>query len=156
MSLTTAQLATLKAAVTADATAGPMRQAGDTYSLLAWCNGLTATLAWSIAVPSQTSDEAAVYTTYDTLTQGKRDSWVVFLRSARDFSKAKIRSWITDVWGASTAASISEGILQAGTEFQTNAQAVFGGTLKTTGTVSANQRTYTALISSAEVNQLLG
>lgn len=155
MALTTTQIATLKAAVIADPTAGPMRTAGDTFSLLAWCNAPSATLAWKIAATPQTLDEAATYTTFDSLLAGKRDSWRIFLGFNRDFTRAKVRNWIVDVWGLAIAASISEAVLQAGSEFATNAQAVFGGTVKTTGTVSATDRTYSSLITQSEVNQLV-
>jgi hypothetical protein len=154
--MTPQQLATLKAAIIADATAGPLRTAGDTFSLLAWCNGAkAATPAWRVSVPIQDSDEAATYTTYDSLVAGKRDSWAIFLKFNRNFSKNKVRNWITDVWGNATANSISEAILQAGTENATNAQAALGGTSRTTGTVTALDRSFTDLVSQPEINVLI-
>ncbi len=155
MALTTNQLATLKAAIIADPTAGPIRAAGDTAALLAWCNGASGTLGWRIAVQPQDSDQAATYTTYDSLAQGKRDSWSIFLKFNRNFSVNKVRSWITDVWGAATASSIAESILQTGTESMTRAQNVIGGNVKTTGTVSATDRSYTDLVSQDEANKLV-
>jgi len=153
--LTTAQLQTLLPLVKADATTGPMVTAGDTFSLLAYLNGTSATSAWREAVPAQNSDEAAVYTTYDSLLQGKRDSWQIFLMFPRDFSKNKIRAWVTDVWGAATAASISEGILQAGTEKATNAQVLLGGTTPNTGTVAALKRVWSGTVSQQDANYLV-
>lgn len=153
--LTPTQLATLKTAIIADPVAGLMRTLGDTVSLQAWCNAPSTTLAWRIAVSAQESDEAATYTTYDALVQGKRDSWLVFLRFSRDLSKAKIRNWIADIWGAATAGSISEAVLQAGTEFASNAQNVFGGASGSKGTVTAIKRTFDGQISGAEVNILV-
>lgn len=155
MALSTQQKATLLAAIKADSTAAPMRTAGDSYSLLAWCNGASTTLAWRTSVPPQDSDEAATYTTYDTLTQGKRDSWAMFMMFARNFTKAKVRSWITDVWGAATAASIAEAVLLAGTEFATNAQAAIGGVSRATGTVTAIARTYAEPVTQEEVAFLI-
>ena len=153
--MTPAQLATLKAAIIADPTAGPIRASGDTYSLVAWCNAASTTLAWRSAVPPQESDEAATYTSYDSLVQGKRDSWQIFLMFPRNFTKGKIRSWITDVWGNATASSVAEAVLQAGTAFATNAEAVFGGTQKTTGTVVAIQRTWEGMVSMSDAAQLV-
>lgn len=158
MALTDPQLATLKAAIIADPTAGPMRAAGDTVSLLAWCNGAKtnpATLAWRVNVPIQDSDEAADYSTYDSIVAGKRDSWSIYLRSARSFAKTKVRKWITDVWGNATAGSNAESILTAGTENITNAQFALGGTVKATGTVSATDRNFTDSVSQSEVNKLI-
>lgn len=155
MPLSNPQRATLLAAVKADPTAAAIRVAGDTFSLLAWCNGASATLAWRIAVPPQDADEAATYTTYDSLVAGKRDSWSIFLKFNRDFSRGKVRAWIVDVWGSATAASVAEAVIQAGTEFATRAQAALGGTLKTTGTVSASDRAYAAQIAQSEVDWLV-
>jgi hypothetical protein len=153
--MTPQQLATLKTAIIADATAGPMRNAGDTVGLLAWCNGVSAVLAWLPSVQPQVADEAATYTAFDGIVAGKRDSWRIFLMFPRDFSKNKIRNWITDVWGNSTAGSIAEAILQAGTQLATNAQAALGGTTRTTGSVAALSLNFTGLVSQADVNVLV-
>lgn len=153
--LTAGQRTTLLAAVKANGTANAFRLAGDVPGLLGWLNGSSATLAWRNAVSSQDSDEAATYTSYDTLAQGKRDSWALFLRFNRDFSRNKVRNWVIDVWGAATAASISEAILQAGTELATNAQAALGGTVRTTGTVSATARSYTLSCDAVDANWLI-
>lgn len=157
MPLTNAQLQTLKTAIIADPVAGPIRDAGDTVSLLAWCNGVKTPnqLAWRNNVPIQDSDEAATYTAYDSLVAGKRDSWGIYLKFNRDFSKNKIRNWITDVWGNATTGSISEAILLAGAENATNAQAIIGGPTRTTGTVSAIARNFTDSVSDSEVNRLV-
>ncbi len=155
MALTTAQLATLKAAIIADPVAGPIRTSGDSVALLAWCNGASLSTAWTVAVAAQVSDEAATYTSYDSIVAGKRDSWGIFLKFGRNFTKNKVRNWITDVWGNATVASIAEAILIAGTEPCTNAQLVFAGTVKTTGTVAALDRIYSESIGSAEVGKLI-
>lgn len=157
MALTAQQLAALKAAIQADATAGPMRVQGDTASLLAWCNGAKAPAqaAWRVNVGIQDSDEAVDYSTYDTLSAGKRDSWNIFLKFNRSFARTKVRKWITDVWGAATAGSNGAAILAAGTESATNAQVALGGAVKTTDTVSALDRNYTDLVTQSEANQLV-
>jgi hypothetical protein len=82
-------------------------------------------------------EEAPNYTTYDTLSQGKRDSWALFLHAPRDFGRNKVRLWVTDVWGNATAGSNAEAVLIAGTVFATNAQVAIGGTSRNTGAVTA-------------------
>lgn len=153
--MTPTQLATLKTFIIADPTAGPMRTAGDTFALNLWCNGPSATLAWSETVAPQVSDEAATYTTFDSILAGKRDSWKIFLAFNRNFSKVKIRNWIVDVWGAVIASSISEAILQAGTEFATRAESALGGTSRTTGTVVALARNWIGVVTQEELAKLV-
>lgn len=146
-----AQRNTLLTAVKADtgaSKAASFRTAGDVPGLMGYLNAAAAgpVLAWRTQVQPQDSDEAATYTTYDTLAAGKRDSWVIFLKFTRNFSRNKVRSWITDVWGGATGGSVAEAILQAGTESATWAQNAIGGTDKGTGTVTAKDRTYTSTI----------
>ena len=155
MALSTTQLATLKAAIIADPVAGPIRAAGDTVSLLAWCNGASATRAWRASVPPQDSDEAPDYTLFDAIVAGKRASWGFFLGFPRDFTRAKVRRWVTDVWGAAIAGSSSEAILLAGTAFATNAQLALGGVNRSTGTVAALDRSYSELVTQTEANLLV-
>ena len=155
MSLTPAQFTTLKTAIIADPVAGPLRLLQDTFSLLSWCNAATLTDAWRKAVQPFESDEAAVYTAYDSLVGGKRDSWRIFITFPRDFTRGKVRNWIVDVWGPAIALSISEGILKAGLEKETNAQAALGVVIKTTGNVTADDRNFFGQVSQDEVNKLV-
>lgn len=155
MTLTPTQLTTLRTAVLADPVAAPLMQAGNLPGLMAWLNAPSGAVAWRPLTPASDADEAPSYASYDTLSQGKRDSWVRFLAAARDYRKGKIRNWIVDVWGAATAASNSELILQAGTEPYTNAQVVFGGTVKKTGTVSATHRNWEDLASYINTSDII-
>jgi len=150
--LTNAQRNTLLAAVKADATAGPIRTIGDVTGLVSYLNGAATptALAWLPAAPVMAVEEAPNYTTYDSLAQGKRDSWMVFLRSARDFGKAKVRNWVVDIWGAATASSNAESVLKAATESATVAQVAIGGASKTTGTVTAMDRAFDEQVSTAD------
>lgn len=120
------------------------RVGGDVGQVMAWLNGARtpATLAWFTAAPPAPVRQAPSYTQYDSLVQGKRDSWVLFLADSQDFTKAKIRNWVVDVWGSATASSNAESVLQAGTFSATNLQNALGGTLRTTGTVAALDLTY--------------
>lgn len=124
------------------------RTEGATGLMAQWFNqAVTPTvLAWKTATVKDV-DEAPSYTTYDSLTQGKRDSWERFLAFDRDFSKAKVRRWVVDVWGNATASSNSEAILQAGTRPITRGENVLGGTNSSTeGTVTARRLTWEGVI----------
>jgi len=140
----TPQLNLICADVKLNATANAARQVGDVTSLYFWLNSQRSpvTLAWFTVAPEKAVEEAPSYTAYDTLVTGKRDSWVLFLRSPRDFTKAKVRNWVVDVWGNATSGSNAEAILQAGTFNATNAQVAIGGTARSTGTVSALDLTF--------------
>lgn len=154
-SLTRQQLTTLCTAVKASPTANAARLAGDTTSLTAWLNSARTpqTLAWGTAVSKSIVDEAPSYTSYDTLSTGKRDSWTRFLDApSRDFTKNKIRNWVVDVWGNATAGSNAEAILQAATRDSTNAQFALGGTSRTTGTVTALDLAYPFNVPSSPPN----
>lgn len=155
--LTTGQLNTVCTAVKADATANAARLAGDTVALLQWLNGARTptALAWRAVVPPQESDEAANYTSYDTLAQGKRDSWAIFLMFSRNYGKNKVRNTVVDVWGAAIAGSVSEAILQTGTTSATNTQHAIGGTSKTTGTVTATDYNFDGAALQSDANWLV-
>ena len=156
--ITDPQLVTLRAGVCADNTARPLMQAGNGPALNAWMNTTTATLGWRTEVTKAEMDEAPNYSNYDTLATGKRDSWSRLLgigEGYRDFSKNKVRNWVVDIWGPATASSNSEAILLAATEAATNAQNIVGGTVKTTGTVTATARGYVSLVTTPETTRLI-
>lgn len=104
--------------------------------------------SWISRCDAQTLDEGANYSTFDSLLAGKQRSWAIYLTYApRDMNKAKNRNLVTDVWGAATASSIAESILQAGTRNITNLEKLLGGaTTATTGTVTALKLTYEGTI----------
>jgi hypothetical protein len=154
-SLTSGQLTTVRAAACADATAKTYINSPNVPQLQSWANTATATRGWLTAAATSAIEEAPSYTTYDTLAQGKRDSWVVLLRNPRDFTKQKIRNWVTDVWGNATAASNAETVLLAGSELATNAQVAVGGTSRTTGTVTALDRGYTGQVGTTDATRLI-
>lgn len=153
--LTNGQRNTLRAAIFATPPAAALLAAGDVPGLQAWCNTATATKRWLPTADMLTIEEAPSYTTYDSLVQGKRDSWVLFLKSPRDFGKAKIRSWVTDVWGNAIGGSNAEAVLNAGTVAATNAQVAIGGTSRTTGTVTALDATYEEDVSILDATKLI-
>jgi hypothetical protein len=158
--MTPAQLATLKAAILADpALAAISNGPGTDYPAIAAAFNADATpttLAWRTGVPASDSDDAPDMSTFDALTAGKRDSWALFLgQPQRDFSRNKVRKWITDIWGNATAGTNAEAILLAGTEKASRAEVLFGGATKTTGTVSALDRVWQGEVTITDVNQAM-
>lgn len=136
--LTQAQLNTVNTAIMADTTARGFKTAGDSFSLLAWLNADAPgpVKAW-ITLSPQDIDQACDFSAFDTIVAGKRDSWGYFLRFNRDFSVAKVRKWVTDVWGNATSGSVAEAILIAATRNANRIENILGGSSKTTGTVTA-------------------
>jgi hypothetical protein len=153
-SLTAPQLATLCAACKGAAACDTPRQIGDSVSVRFWLNAPRApvALAWYVVAPVAAVEEAPTYTSYDSLVAGKRDSWLVLLRSPRDFTKARIRNWVIDIWGAATASSNAEAVLLAGTFSASNGQFALGGTTRTSGTVSALDLTVPFAMSQDDAN----
>lgn len=145
MPLSNARLATLKAAILAetDPVFVALRDGQATPAMADWYNEAAspAELAWGIAVDRRTIDEAATYTSFDSLAAGKRDLWRLFLDGApRDMGRNKNRNVVTDVWGSATASSIAEAVLQASTRNISRAEKLLGGTTTaTTGTVTAKR-----------------
>lgn len=124
-------------------------------ALATWLNERGSVDAWRAAADPSVVDDASNWTAFDSLTPGKRDSWAMFLARARDFTRGKVRSWVTDVWGAATAASDSEKILQAGMEKARRSEEALGGTQRTTGTASALERAYVGEVSIDDVSAAL-
>lgn len=142
--LTNGQLATACTACKGAPACNTPRINGSVGDVMAWLNGARTpeVLAWSTSAPASAARRAPVYTTYDSLVQGKRDSWLLFLADSQDYTKAKIRNWVTDVWGPAVGGSNGEAILLAGTLGATNLQHALGGTVRSTGAVSALDLTY--------------
>lgn len=142
--LSNAQQLALCNACKAAAACNVPRLAGETGNVLAWYNAARtpSTLAWHTAAPPADLEAAPSYTSYDTLAQGKRDSWLVLLRNPRDFTRTVIRNWVVDVWGSATAGSNAEKVFLAATYEASNGQFALGGTTRTTGTVSALDLTW--------------
>lgn len=154
-----AQLDILKAAILAetDPTFVSYRNAGATGAMADWYNDpiSPAQKAWITNQPSMDSDDAPNYANFDAIAAGKRDSWGFFLASPRNFTRNKVRKWVTDVWGNATAGSDAEAILLAATRYAQRGEIVFGGAPKTTGTVSALDLTYVGDISNNDILQAL-
>lgn len=157
MPLSNARLTTLKGAILAetDPVFVALRDAQASAAMASWYNqgAAPAELAWGVAVDRRTIDEAATYTTFDALAAGKRDLWRLFLEGApRDMGKSKNRNVVIDVWGAATASSIAEAVLQASTRNISRAEKLLGGsTTATTGTVTAKRLTWEGPLQAGDV-----
>jgi hypothetical protein len=142
MDLNQAQLLTLKAAIAAEtnATFVGYRTTGQTGAMANWYNVISNTDAWNTSVDKNQLNAVSTYTNYDTIAAGKRDAWSLFLGSApQDMSQGKLRNTVTDVWGPIVAASVGEEILKGCRRKSTRGENVFGGTVASTGTVSATK-----------------
>ena len=152
--MTPAQTATIKAFVIANYPANVAASEWSQISDKLSGDANPVVKAWATRVSAQTLDDAPDYNSFDAIVPGKRDSWGFLLRFDRDFNRNKTRTWVTDIWGAATANSNSEKILQAGLVNATQAEATIGGTTKTTGTVSGIDRTYIGGVTVQEVNSM--
>lgn len=153
--LTNAQTNRLRTAAFLVPEAAALIAAGNVAGLITWCNTASGQLRWLPSPDMVGVEEAPSYTTYDTLTQGKRDSWLLLLRNVRDFGRAKVRSWVVDVWGPATAGSNTEAVLLAATAPATNAQVAIGGTVRATGTVSAIDTPYEQDVDEDDAKRLI-
>ena len=159
--LTTAQLATLKSAIIAHPTAGPIRTAGDSASLLAWCNGPSSTLAWDTAATSGDIFDSLTISSFDNLSAGKRDALRLMMdQRTIDASKASIRTGFADIFavtgGYTDSGQLAKMVNGALTEFATRAQNVIGGTTPAAlGGVSALKRTWSEQVTQDDANKLV-
>lgn len=162
--LTTQQLATLRAAIIADVTAGPMRLAGDTYSLLLWCNGPSATLAWRDDILGSEIYDAHKPVEYIARSQAERSAFDLMANMSRkhDFTVAAKRNAVADIFSGASNNTSRTAIFTAAQVLATNAQIALGGANASVGgtanmaeTVTALKRTYAGPVSQNEVNQLL-
>ena len=165
--LTLTQLQTVKTAVLADSTAAAARTAGDSFALLAWLNGPSATNLWNSRAPVNAVLDAISFATYTandaigvadtTLTYLNRQSlaWVKLTivqvmtqgRDVLNAVKANIRQGLRDAVialptgtsGAMQSAGGSNGatVLAACIRLATNTEAALVGASATTGTTTA-------------------
>ena len=162
--MTPAQLTTLKAAIIADATAGPMRLIGDTASLLGWCNGPSATSAWRIRVSGSEVYDAHKPVDYIARSVGERSAFDLMAEPGRvhDFGVAAKRNGVADIFSGATNNNSRTLIFAVAKEFATNAQMTIGGANVSTGgtagmaeTETAFKRTCTDLVTQTEANMLV-
>lgn len=162
--MTPTQLATLKTAIIADPTAGPMRVAGDAYSLLAWCNGPSATLAWRNAVSGSEIYDAHKPVEYIARSAAERSAFDLMADSSRqhDFNVAAKRNGVADIFSGASNSTSRTAIFTVAQEFATNAQLILGGSTVSVGgnanmaeTVSAFKRNWSGQVTADEASKLV-
>ena len=153
--LSTAQKATLRAAILATPALSALTNDYQALAAALNANANPVVKAWLTSVSPEMMDDAPDYTTFDAISAGKRDSWAFLIARPRDFTRNKTRQWIADVWGTVSANSNSEKILLAGTENISVAEQIFGGSSKSTGTVTGIDRVWTGDIGVNEINNIL-
>lgn len=162
MALTNAQLAALRAGIQAETGQSIVaaRQNGADNVIVAWCNGASSTIAWNYRADGNALFGAMDMSKYNNLAAANRDSWSFFVnradRTPLDVGKAATRKAITDIWGNATAGSDAEKLLQGLTETATRGQVYVGGTARSTGTVSALDRSYTGAFSDDDIAKARG
>ena len=163
MALSPSQQTTLKAAILAETDPAfvTARTNGQTPLMTAWFNAekTPPVKAWRKNVPPEDSDEATPWVNFDSIAQaGKRDSYLhAFMHYPRDYTRAGIRKWITDVWGNATAGSDAAAILtNAGLRNITRAEAVLGGANAiATNSVSALKLDWSEKLTDADIGSAL-
>jgi hypothetical protein len=151
--LSKSQLLALKADIAAqtDPVFVIERERRGTAAMAEWYNAKTASFGWRADVVRADYDDEPDYALFDTMSAGKRESWRLFIEAPRDFGRTKTRKWITDLWGAATANSASEGVLLAGTRKATRAEVLLAGASATTGTVTALRLQFAGSIGNDDV-----
>jgi hypothetical protein len=145
-----AQLTTLAAAIAAetDQTFVGFRTTGNNTEITNWYNAASTTDAWRYHAERSTLFEATDVTKFDGLTAGKRDAWRLLMDNTPiDMGRNANRKAVQDIWGNTDSVAV----LQALREKATRAQVLFGGTSKTTNTVTALDRAFTGLLSIDDV-----
>jgi hypothetical protein len=155
--MTSEQLAALKAGILAETNANfvEYRNNGQNGLMADWLNKPKTpnVKAWRSDVSPQELDEETPWVTFDTLTDGKRESWGFIFNYARNFNNSWIRKWVTDVWGSATASSTSETIFNnIGVRNITRVEAILGGSATAnTGTVTALKLSWEGPVSDVDI-----
>lgn len=117
-----------------------------------WCNQLTTTNAWNEAVSSDDLVAAMDFTKYDTVSQGKRDAWELFLQyTPYDFGTAKNRRVIEDVWGTVDGVAV----LTAALRKANNCELILGGVSETRNTVTGLDLNVERVFQPEDISQAL-
>ena len=162
MPLTTAQLTTLKAAILAETNPAfvDARTKGQTPVMREWLDAplSPAINCWRSSVPAQDADECTPWVAFDTLSAGKRESWnVAFMRYPRDFTRAPVRKWVTDIWGVAAVGSSAEAIFTGcAMRAITRAEGILGGSnTASINTVSARKLSWEGPLTDQDIGAAL-
>jgi hypothetical protein len=151
--LTTTQLATLKSAIIVDPTAGPIRAAGDTFSLLQWCNEDSTKVVWRTLMTPAMSRIAIINgaTQLDSLTIGKRDSLLWLCELDLNPTLPAVRAAIDDLCGTQT--TLKNALQAAQKRVATRAESLFATGTGTT--VSPADLVFEGYVTQEDANRLV-
>jgi hypothetical protein len=156
--LTNTQKAALKAALLAepDPTLQTALTAGDDVFVTAWCNGASGVDAWMYAASKQALFEACNITQFDSLTQGKRDAWMLLQDNTPvDFRRNKMRNGVDDIWGAAQSPAVLTTLLEKATRAELYITPNIAGNQKTTRLVVGLDRGFAGQVSINDVASVL-
>jgi len=154
MALTTAQQQTLKTAINAEtnATLVGYRTNGQTTMIADWYNKASNADAWNTSVAQSTLFDITDVAKYDNISAGKRDAWRMLVDYAPvDFTRAKIRKGVQDIWGDTDSIVV----LQSGLRKATKAEVVLGGDTATTNTVSGLKLNWEGMLTGDDIASVL-
>jgi len=128
MALTTAQLATLKAAILADPDAAVIaaRAIRNDTEVARLYNLASTFVVWRTAVPPEDYRQSVVWTEVDALTVGKARIWEWLtsnMSMAFDPSKANVRTGLSDCWAVNTTTRTQ--LIALSKRFATKGEKVF-------------------------------
>lgn len=164
MSLDNTQRATLKAAIALVAVAEQARVAGDTPTLLAWCNAASGTPAWRTSVSGADIYNAHKPVEYIARSAAERSAFdlMVCNNFVHDFNVAAKRNGVADIFSGTTNNTSRTAIFTAAQEPATNAQLALGGSIVSVGgnanmaeTVSGFKRKFSGQCDQTDVNWLV-
>lgn len=162
--MTPQQLSTLKSAIIADPVAGPIRLAGDTYSLMAWCNGPSTTSAWRVDVEGDEIYNVHKPVEYIARSAAERQAFDLMVCGGRlhNFTVSAKRKAVSDIFSGTTNNSSRTLIFAVAQEFASNAQLVLGGSNVSVGgdanmseTVTAFKRNWAGQVTQDDANRLV-
>jgi hypothetical protein len=120
-----------------------------------WYNTATVTDAWRNDVDRLALFEMTPITAFDGLSAGKRDAWRLMLEQAAmvpfDFGRSKPRSVVRDIWSVAQA----DTILTACIRKATRCEMVFGGTVESSGSLSATDLLVSEWLASYTISTIL-
>lgn len=164
MSLDISQRQTLKAAMLLVPAMAAAIAAGDTYSMLLWCNGNSTTSAWRKTVPGAEVYAAHKPKEYMARSAAERQCFDLMVLQPGDlnFTVGKIRNGIADVFSGTTNQTSRTAIFAAAQELATNAEVALGGSQVSVGgnsdmaeVVSAFNRNWVGEVEQEDVNWIV-
>lgn len=148
MSLTIPQRQTLKAAMLLVPSMAAAIAAGDTYSMLQWCNANSTVSSWRNNVAGAEVYAAHKPKEYLARSAAERQCFdlMVLQGSELNFTVGKIRNAISDIFSGTTNQTSRTTIFAVAQEFATNAESKLGGANASVGGTADMAETITAFV----------